>query len=71
MLQSTAGAILTVDRDGRFRLLVKNGIGKAIVRYPKIQILKNRVRVGCITVSKEAAQKLLAYQETGYLQGES
>jgi hypothetical protein len=49
-------------------LKTKTKLRKSI-RYPKIQILKNRVRVGCITVSREAARKLFNAEE-GYLQAE-
>ena len=65
--------------DGRFKLTeysqvaTDNGKSKSrivSVRYPQIQILKNRIRVGCTTVTREAAKKLLDYG-TGFVQGES
>ena len=65
--------------NGRFKLTeyatvaTDNGKSKArvvSVRYPQIQVLKNRIRVGCTTVSREAVLKLLGYGN-GYVQGES
>jgi hypothetical protein len=65
--------------DGRFRLteyatvLDEKGKPKSRirnVRYPQIQILGNRIRVGCTTVTREAVLKLLGY-ENGFVQGES
>jgi hypothetical protein len=66
--------------DGRFKLvesaIVRDMNGKRVgvtrrVRYPKIQILKRGIRVGCTTVSREAALKLLNIKETGFLQAEA
>ena len=72
-------ASLTV-KNGRFRLVVVNEVvadpeGNVVkrkhIRYPQIQILKNRIRVGCITVSREAALKLIGFGSEGYVQGEA
>jgi hypothetical protein len=65
--------------DGRFKLTevyfipTDNGKSKTrmvSVRYPQIQILKNRIRVGCTTLSREAVKKLLGY-DVGFVQGEA
>jgi hypothetical protein len=54
--------------DGRLRLTLLRGHGNTkIVYYPKVQVLRNRVRVGCITVTKEAAKKLLS-SPVGFVQ---
>lgn len=65
--------------NGRFKLTeyaevaTDNGKSKSRivnVRYPQIQILKNRIRVGCTTVTREVVEKLMS-SELGFVQGES
>jgi hypothetical protein len=64
--------------DGRFRLTEYASIptdnGKTVtkkvsVRYPQIAVFKNRVRVGCTTVSRAAALKLIGFGNNGCLRG--
>lgn len=66
-------ASLTLDKDHRFRLVVVEKMGDRLlkkIRYPKVQLLKNRIRVGCITVSRAAAKELLHYRDIGFVQAE-
>lgn len=61
-------------KNGRFILRTKtDGDPKVHVRYPKVELKSNRIKVGCITVTKEAAKILydmLDIQHTGVVQEE-
>lgn len=65
-------ARLSLTKDG-FRLVVRDSTGKKTYRYPKVRIAKNTVTVGCVTVTKEAAEALITRAlkgDVGYLQAE-
>ncbi len=64
-LPDVVGYKLSLDEDGRFKLVTSD----KRIRYPKVQVLKNRIRVGCITVNKDALCKLINY-DVGFVQAE-
>lgn len=64
-------------KKGKFVLHTKyytvDKVNRVRVRYPKVELKSNRVKVGCVTVTKEAAQRILdmlTTQHTGVVQEE-